>query len=42
MIIYPIMLGLRTRQDVDENLMLAEWEGNFKVPDLDLFKLILV
>lgn len=37
--LYPIMLGLRTKQGVDENTMLTEREGEFKVPDLDFFKL---
>ncbi|TQB73341.1 Aminopeptidase 2 mitochondrial [Monascus purpureus] len=37
--IYPVMLGLRTKQGVDENTMLTEREGEFKVPDLDFFKL---
>lgn len=37
--LYPIMLGLRTKQGVDEDTMLTEREGEFKVPDLDFFKL---
>ncbi|KAJ5202156.1 uncharacterized protein N7498_006819 [Penicillium cinerascens] len=37
-VIYPVMLALRTTQGVEE-LMLAEREGSFKVPDLDFFKL---
>lgn len=37
--LYPIMLGLRTKQGVDENTMLTERESEFKVPDLDFFKL---
>lgn len=37
--IYPVMLGLRTKNNVDENTMLNEREGEFKVPDLDFFKL---
>lgn len=37
--LYPIMLGLRTKQGVDEDTMLSEREGEFKVPDLDFFKL---
>ncbi|CAL5869496.1 uncharacterized protein PFLUO_LOCUS3726 [Penicillium psychrofluorescens] len=37
-VIYPVMLALRTTQGV-EDLMLAEREGSFKVPDLDFFKL---
>ncbi|KAA8648937.1 hypothetical protein EYZ11_002412 [Aspergillus tanneri] len=37
--LYPVMLGLRTSQGVDENTMLTEREKEFKVPDLDFFKL---
>ena len=37
--LYPIMLGLRTEQGVDEDTMLTEREGAFTVPDLDFFKL---
>ena len=37
--LYPIMLGLRTKQGVDENTMLTEREGEFPVSDLDFFKL---
>lgn len=37
--LYPVMLGLRTKQGVDENTMLTEREGEFKVPDLDFYKL---
>ena len=37
--IYPVILGLRTKQGVDENAMLTTREGVFKVPDLDFFKL---
>lgn len=37
--LYPVMLGLRTKQGVDEVTMLTEREGEFKVPDLDFFKL---
>lgn len=37
--IYPVMLGLRTKDGVDENTMLTEREGEFKVPNLDFFKL---
>ncbi|KAJ5480686.1 Aminopeptidase 2 [Penicillium diatomitis] len=36
--IYPCMLGLRTKDGVDENTMLTEREAEFKVPDLDFFK----
>jgi aminopeptidase 2 len=37
-ILYPCMLGLRTKDGVDEDTMLMEREGEFKV-DLDFFKL---
>lgn len=38
-VLYPAMLGLRTKDGVDENTMLTEREREFKVPDLDFFKL---
>ncbi|KAL4928867.1 M1 family metallopeptidase [Aspergillus undulatus] len=37
--IFPVMLGLRTKQGVDEDTLLSEREGEFKVPDLDFYKL---
>ncbi|KAL1989166.1 hypothetical protein VTN96DRAFT_3713 [Rasamsonia emersonii] len=37
--IYPVFLGLRTRHGVMEDLVLDKREGEFKVPDLDFFKL---
>ncbi|RHZ43655.1 M1 family metallopeptidase [Aspergillus thermomutatus] len=37
--LYPVMLGLRTKQGIDEDTMLTEREGEFKVPDLDFYKL---
>ncbi|KAG0651145.1 Aminopeptidase 2 [Hyphodiscus hymeniophilus] len=37
--IYPVFLGLRTKDGVDEELELSKREGSFKVPDLDFFKL---
>ncbi|RAK82529.1 M1 family metallopeptidase [Aspergillus fijiensis CBS 313.89] len=37
--LYPVILGLRTKQGLDEDTMLSEREGEFKVPDLDFFKL---
>ncbi|CAL5873549.1 uncharacterized protein PFLUO_LOCUS7829 [Penicillium psychrofluorescens] len=37
--LYPVMLGLRTRSGLDEDTMLTEREREFKVPDLDFFKL---
>ncbi|CEJ55612.1 Aminopeptidase 2 [Penicillium brasilianum] len=36
--LYPCMLGLRTKEGVDENTMLTDREAEFKVPDLDFFK----
>ncbi|KAJ5759109.1 hypothetical protein N7520_006265 [Penicillium odoratum] len=38
-VLYPCMLGLRTKDSIDENTMLTGREGEFKVPDLDFFKL---
>ncbi|KAI9037006.1 M1 family metallopeptidase [Aspergillus affinis] len=37
--LYPVMLGLRTEQGIDENTMLTEREQEFKVPNLDFYKL---
>jgi len=38
-VLYPCMLGLRTNNGVDEDTMLTEREKEFKVPDLDFYKL---
>jgi aminopeptidase 2 len=38
-VLYPCMLGLRTKDGVDEDTMLSEREKEFKVPDLDFYKL---
>jgi aminopeptidase 2 len=38
-VLYPVFLGLRTKDGVDEELTLSERESNFKVKDLDFFKL---
>ncbi|TAQ86522.1 hypothetical protein B7494_g5130 [Chlorociboria aeruginascens] len=38
-IIYPVFLGLRTKDGIDEELVLSKREDVFKVPDLDFFKL---
>lgn len=38
-VLYPVFLGLRTKNGVDETLVLSEREANFKVPDFDFFKL---
>jgi aminopeptidase 2 len=38
-VLYPVFLGLRTKDGVDEQLVLSEREDNFKIPDFDFFKL---
>lgn len=37
--LFPVFLGLRTKNGVDEDLTLSEREHDYKVPDLDFFKL---
>jgi aminopeptidase 2 len=37
--LYPVFLGLRTKNGIDEQVLLSGREGVFKVPDLDFFKL---
>lgn len=37
--LFPVILGLRTREGVDETLTLNTRERDIKVPDLDFFKL---
>lgn len=37
--LYPVFLGLRTKNGVDEDATLNDREGSFKVPDLDFFKI---
>ncbi|KAF1984582.1 hypothetical protein K402DRAFT_422789 [Aulographum hederae CBS 113979] len=37
--LYPVFLGLRTKEGVNEELTLNDRESNFKVKDLDFFKL---
>jgi aminopeptidase 2 len=37
--LYPVFLALRTRDGVDEGLVFDKREAEFKVPDLDFFKL---
>ncbi|KAK2761286.1 Aminopeptidase 2 mitochondrial [Arachnomyces sp. PD_36] len=37
--LFPVIMGLRTRDGIDETLMLKSREQEFKVPDLDFFKL---
>lgn len=36
--LYPVMVGLRTKDSVDESTMMTEREAEIKVPDLDFFK----
>ena len=36
--LYPVFLGIRTKQGVDENMTLSGREANFVLPDLDFFK----
>ena len=37
--LFPVFLGLRTKDGVDEDLTLSQREQTFKVPGLDFFKL---
>lgn len=37
--IFPVMLGLRTQEGVDESVMLTERERDFPISDLDFYKL---
>ena len=36
--LYPVFLGIRTKQGVDESMTLSGREANFELPDLDFFK----
>jgi aminopeptidase 2 len=38
-VLYPVFLGLRTKDGINEGLTLTEREGNFSVSDMDFFKL---
>lgn len=38
-VLYPVFLGLRTKDGIEEDLTLNDREGTFKVPDMDFFKL---
>lgn len=38
-VLYPVFLGLRSKNGVDDSLTLSEREGEFKVKDLGFFKL---
>ncbi|CAK7268956.1 Aminopeptidase 2 mitochondrial [Sporothrix epigloea] len=37
--LYPVLLGIRTKDGIDEEPILSTREADFKVPDLDFFKL---
>lgn len=37
--LFPVFLGLRTKGGIDEELTLNKREGDFKIPDLDFYKL---
>lgn len=37
--LFPVFLGLRSKNGIDEELTLNKREGDFKVPDLDFYKL---
>ena len=37
--IYPVFLGLRTKNGIDEEVTLNKREGDFKVPNTDFYKL---
>ncbi|TLS26201.1 hypothetical protein PpBr36_05272 [Pyricularia pennisetigena] len=38
-VLYPVLLGLRTKDGIDESRTLTDREGDFKLPDVDFFKL---
>ena len=38
-VLYPVVLGLKTKKGVDGEAVLSDRESNFKVQDLDFFKL---
>jgi aminopeptidase 2 len=38
-VLYPVFLGLRTKNGIDESLTLNDREGTFKIPDMDFYKL---
>jgi len=38
-ILYPVFLGLRSKDGVNKGLTLTERDDNFEVPDMDFFKL---
>ena len=38
-VLYPVFLGLRTKDGIDESVTLREREQSFKLKDLDFFKL---
>ncbi len=38
-VLYPVLLGIRTKDGIDEEPILEKREGEFKVADMDFFKL---
>jgi aminopeptidase 2 len=38
-VLYPVFLGLRSKEGIDEEVTLYNREGDFKVQDIDFFKL---
>ncbi|KGQ01598.1 hypothetical protein PAAG_11728 [Paracoccidioides lutzii Pb01] len=38
-ILFPVMLGLKTREGIEEALILTDRQAEFKIPDLDFFKI---
>ncbi|KAH9429076.1 hypothetical protein MCOR02_010488 [Pyricularia oryzae] len=38
-VLYPVLLGLRTKDGIDESRTLTARENDFKLPDVDFFKL---
>jgi len=38
-VLYPVFLGLRTKNGVNDSLVLSKREQDFEVPDLDFFKI---
>lgn len=38
-VLYPVFLGLRTKNGINDSLVLSKREQDFEVPDLDFFKI---
>lgn len=38
-VLYPVFLGLRTKNGINESLVLSKREEKFEIPDLDFYKL---